>query len=37
MNTRRDILALGAGATAWWAARGGGALAQGAATAPARL
>jgi hypothetical protein len=37
MNTRRDILALGAGATAWWAARGGDALAQGAATAPARL
>jgi hypothetical protein len=37
MTHRRDILALGAGATAWWAARGGDALAQEAATAPARL
>jgi hypothetical protein len=37
MNTRRDLLALGAGATAWWTAGGGAALAQGAATSPARL
>jgi hypothetical protein len=37
MNTRRDVLALGAGATAWWAARGGDAWAQEAATSPARL
>jgi hypothetical protein len=37
MNSRRDILALGAGATAWWSARGRDALAQGAAKAPARL
>jgi hypothetical protein len=37
MNTRRDVLALGAGATAWWAARGGDALAQEAATSQARL
>jgi hypothetical protein len=37
MNNRRNILALGAGATAWWAARGDDALAQGAATSPARL
>jgi hypothetical protein len=37
MNSRRDMLALGAGATAWWAARGGDALAQSPATAPAQL
>jgi len=36
MNNRRDVLALGAGATAWWAARGGDALAQGDVTSPAR-
>jgi len=37
MTNRRAILALGAGAGAWWAARGGDAMAQGGATAPARL
>jgi hypothetical protein len=37
MTTRRDILAVGAGATAWWTTRGGDALAQGGATSPARL
>ncbi len=37
MNTRRDVLAAGAAATAWWAARGGAASAQGMATSPARL
>jgi hypothetical protein len=37
MNSRRDILALGAGAAAWSAARGGDALAQGVTSAPARL
>jgi len=31
------MLVLGASATAWWTARGGDAMAQGAATAPARL
>jgi len=37
MRHRRDVLALGAGATAWWAARGGDALAQTSALSPARL
>jgi hypothetical protein len=37
MNNRRELLALGAGLTAWWAARGGEASAQGPTTAPARL
>jgi hypothetical protein len=37
MRNRRDILVLGAGATVWWTARGGDALAQDAATSPARL
>jgi hypothetical protein len=37
MSTRRDLLALGTGATAWWAARGGEALAQDGGAAPARL
>jgi len=37
MITRRNVLALSAGATAWRAARGGAALAQGVATSPARL
>jgi hypothetical protein len=36
MNTRRESLVLGAGAAAWWATRSV-ALAQGAATSPARL
>jgi hypothetical protein len=37
MKHRRDILALGAGATAWWTARGGEALAKGAPLSAARL
>ncbi len=37
MNNRRDVLALAAGAAAWWTARGGKALAQGPPTSPARL
>jgi hypothetical protein len=37
MTHRRDLLALGAGAAAWWAARGGEALAEGPTTVPARL
>jgi hypothetical protein len=37
MKNRRDVLGLGASAMAWWAARGDGALAQGAGLAPARL